>query len=468
MLLTITTTHRPARDLSYLLHKHPDHVHERDLGFGTAYVFFPVASDDRCTAALLLDVDAVGLIRDRPKGSGNQAFAPGYVSDRAYAASSFLSVAIARSFSTAIGGRSKERQDLADTAIPIEAVISPVPCAQGPSLLHQLFEPLGYQVAVETAPLNPRFPAWGESAMHRVTLRATKRLAELLTHLYVLIPVLDNDKHYWVGDDEVEKLLRKGEGWLGTHPARDLIARRYLKHRRRLADLAIERLTDDDAAEAAEADAQKKEGEAAIERPIRLNDLRLAAVLGWLKESGAKSVLDLGCGEGRLLNALLRERQFARVVGADASTRSLQYASERLRLDEMAPRQRERIDLWQTAVTYRDRRFENFDAITLIEVIEHLDEDRLTALVRSVFEFARPGSVVVTTPNREYNALFPGLEPGKFRHADHRFEWTRSEFSTWCQATCEKHGYQVRVEPIGALDERLGAPTQAGVFMRCS
>jgi 3' terminal RNA ribose 2'-O-methyltransferase Hen1 len=467
MLLTITTTHRPARDLSFLLHKHPDHAHERDLGFGTAHVFFPVATDELCTAALLVDVDAIGLIRDRPKSGSNQALAPGYVSDRAYAASSFLSVAIARSFSTAIGGRSKERQELADTAIPLETVISPVPCGQGEELLRQLFEPLGYEVGAVTTPLNPRFPTWGESGMYRVTLKATKRLAELLTHLYVLIPVLDNDKHYWVGDDEVEKLLRKGEGWLATHASREVIARRYLKHRRRLADLALEHLTDGEE-ETQEKIAQKEEGEAAIERPIRLNDLRQAAVLSWLKESQAKTVLDLGCGEGRLLNALLRERQFARVVGADASTRSLQYAADRLRLDEIAPRQRERIELWQTAVTYRDRRFENFDAITLIEVVEHLDEDRLGALVRSVFEFARARTVIVTTPNREYNALFPGLEAGKFRHADHRFEWARAEFKAWCEATAKAHSYEVSVHSIGLTDEKLGAPTQAGVFTRCS
>jgi 3' terminal RNA ribose 2'-O-methyltransferase Hen1 len=466
MLLTITTTHRPARDLSFLLHKHPDRAHARDLGFGTAHVFFPLANDEICTAALLVDVDAVGLIRNRPKGS-NQALAPGYVSDRAYAASSFLSVALARSFSTAIGGRSKERQELADTAIPLEVVISPVPCAQGEELLRQLFEPLGYDVGIATTPLNLRFPTWGESGMYRVTLKATKRLAELLTHLYVLIPVLDNDKHYWVGDDEVEKLLRKGEGWLATHPSRELIARRYLKHRRRLADLVLERLNDGEAEETPEKAAQKEEGEAAIERPIRLNDLRQAAVMTWLKESGAKTVLDLGCGEGRLLNTLMRERQFTKVVGADASTRALQYASERLRLDEMPPSQRERIDLWQTAVTYRDRRFENFDAITLVEVVEHLDEDRLGALVRSVFEFARARTVIVTTPNREYNALFPGLEGGKFRHDDHRFEWTRDEFKTWCQTTAQGRGYEFRLDAIGVADAALGAPTQAGVFTRC-
>lgn len=465
MLLQITTTHRPARDLSFLLHKHPDHVHERDLGFATAHLFYPVATDERCTAVLLLDVDAVGLVRDRPKGS-NQSFAPGYVSDRAYAASSFLSVAIARTFSTALGGRSKERQDLADLAIPLEAVVSPVPCTQGAALLRELFEPLGYEVAVETPPLNPRFPSWGASTMHRLTLKATKRLADLLAHLYVLIPVLDNEKHYWVGDDEVEKLLRRGEGWLAQHPARDLITRRYLKHRRKLADMAIARLSEDGTEEAVETVLRKDEGEAAIERPIRLNDMRMSTVTEWLKDLGAKTVLDLGCGEGRLVNALLREKQFARVVGADASTNALQYASERLRLDEMAPRQRERVDLWQTAVTYRDRRFEGFDAITLVEVVEHLDEDRLSALVRSVFEFARAGNVIVTTPNREYNALFPTLAAGAFRHADHRFEWTRAEFAAWCAKTASDHGYQVRIESIGVADETLGTPTQAGVFTR--
>jgi 3' terminal RNA ribose 2'-O-methyltransferase Hen1 len=196
MLLTLTTTHRPATDLGYLLHKNPGKVQSFELSFGRAHVFYPEASDERCTAALLLDVDAVGLVRSR-KGPAGEGFSlEQYLSDRPYAASSFLSVAIARVFASALAGTSRGRQELADTAIPLTARIAALPCRGGERLLRSLFEPLGYSVTADRHTLDERFPEWGESAYFTVELDATKRLCDLLSHLYVLVPVLDDDKHY--------------------------------------------------------------------------------------------------------------------------------------------------------------------------------------------------------------------------------------------------------------------------------
>src|SRR5688572_569362 len=246
MLLTITTTHRPATDLGYLLHKDPAKVQSFELAFGVAHVFYPEATHERCTAALLLDIDPVGLVR-RPKSSGSEMpMLRQYVNDRPYVASSFLSTALSKVYGTAMGGRSRGRQELADTAIPLEAHLAAIPCAAGEQLLRDLFEPLGYTVTVESHPLDPAYPEWGDSRYYSLTLTATVRLAELLTHLSVLIPVLDNEKHYWVGGDEVDKLLRRGGEWLQRHPRREQIAARYLKHRRRLIREALERLIEAD------------------------------------------------------------------------------------------------------------------------------------------------------------------------------------------------------------------------------
>jgi 3' terminal RNA ribose 2'-O-methyltransferase Hen1 len=193
-------------------------------------VFYPEASEERCTATLLLDINPVGLIRD-DKGSGF-ALAQ-YVNDRPYAASSFLSVAIAEVFGSALAGRSRDRAELAGQAIPLEACLPVLPSRSGPDLIRRLFEPLGYDLSIEQRPLDEVFPEWGQSPYYGLRLRAACRLSDLLSHLYVLIPVLDDDKHYWVGDDEVDKLLRRGQGWLAAHPQRELITRRYLKHQRR-------------------------------------------------------------------------------------------------------------------------------------------------------------------------------------------------------------------------------------------
>ena len=464
MLLTISTTYSPATDIGYLLHKHPERIQSFKLAFGQAHVFYPEARAERCTAALLLDIDTVGLTR-RPHGrfGENFALAP-YVSDRPYVASSFLSVAIAQVFSSALSSKSKERPQLAETAIPLEAKLSILPCQGGEQLLRRLFEPLGYKITVERHTLDAQFPAWGESRYFTVTLQNTCRLSELLTHLYVLIPVLDDEKHYWVDEAEIEKLLKHGENWLAAHPEHESIVRRYLKHLRPLTNQALAQLCDTDLQQIDET-IQAAE-EAQVEAPIGLNEVRLQRVTEALKQCGAKRVLDLGCGEGKLLRKLLHEKQFEEIVGMDVSHRALKIAHERLHYDRLPENEKKRLRLFQGSLNYRDKRLAGYDAAAIIEVIEHLDLPRLAAFERVLFEFARPGTVVLTTPNREYNTQFEHLQGGRFRHKDHRFEWTRDEFQSWATRISERFGYAVTFHPIGPTTEDVGAPTQMAVFTR--
>ena len=466
MLLSITNLQPPATDLGYHLHKNPARIQSFGLAFGQAHVFYPEAGHDRCTAALLLDVDPVGLVRG-PGGPAWEGRAlEQYVNDRPYVASSFLSVAMASVFGSALGGRSRERPELAESKLPLEAKITVVPCRGGEGVLRRLFEPLGYTVTAEGHPLDETFPEWGASRYFTVGLAATTRLRDLLAHLYVLIPVLDDDKHYWVGEDEVAKLLRQGAGWLAGHPERALITDRYLRHRRRLTRAALARLMEETEPDPEGADEARITEEAQIEERISLNQQRLGAVVAALRNSGARRVLDLGCGEGRLLQALLEEKAFEEIVGVEVSHRALEIAQDRLRLDRLPPRQRERIKLIQGALTYRDKRLHGYDAAAVVEVVEHFDPPRLSAFERVLFECAQPGTVVLTTPNVEYNVRFEQLAAGRFRHRDHRFEWTRAEFQAWAQGAADHFGYSVRFLPVGREDPEVGAPTQMGVFTR--
>jgi 3' terminal RNA ribose 2'-O-methyltransferase Hen1 len=462
MLFTITTTHTPATDLGYLLMKNPARAQSFDLAFGQAHVFYPEATPDRCTAVLVLDVDPVGLVRGR-KGSDQWVFEQ-YVNDRPYVASSFLSVALAQVYGSALNGKSKDRPDLVNASLPLQATLSAVPCRGGEALLRRLWEPLGYTVHVEQHPLDPQFPDWGMSRVFTLTLQATTRLQDLLEHVYVLVPVLDDEKHYWFGEDEVEKLLRRGEGWLPQHRERDLIVNRYLRRRKRLTRAALERLLVGDANDPDSAEPPHEEEQAAAEERISLHDQRLAAVLAVLRESGARRVLDLGCGEGKLLRLLLADQQFVEIVGMDVAYRALEIAHERLRLDQLPAKQRERITLLHGSLIYRDERLHGYDAAAVVEVIEHLEPARLRAFERVVWEFSKPGTVVVTTPNREYNATWTALPAGTVRHHDHRFEWTRAEFQGWATGVAERFGYTVRFQPVGPEDAELGAPTQMAVF----
>ena len=462
MLLTISLTRPPATDLGHLLHKHPQRLQSFLLPFGQAHVFYPEATDSRCTAALLLDVDPVGLIRRGVRFPRLDQ----YVNDRPYVASSFMSVAIARVFSTALAGKCTARPELPDEPLPLSARISALPCRGGEDVLRRLFEPLGYAVNATQHPLDERFPEWGESPYFTVELEGHVRLRELLAHLYVLVPVMDGEKHYWVGEAEVEKLLRRGEGWLANHPARELIVSRYVKYQRSLRDEALAKLLEDEDPDPDRDREEREAEEEAVEEPLRLNDQRLGSVVAVLKSRGAARVLDLGCGSGKLITALMRDPTFEAITGVDISHRALEIATLRLRLDRLAPKQRERVQLFQSALTYRDRRLEGFDAAAAVEVIEHLDRQRLSAFERVVFEHARPSTVVLTTPNREYNVKFQGLPAGELRHRDHRFEWTRGELEDWAARLAERFGYRVRFVPVGPEDAVVGSPTQMAVFER--
>ena len=466
MLLTITNNTPQASDMGFLLHKHPDKVQTFDLAYGQAHVFYTLADRECCTACLLLDIDPIGLVRNRRGPSGEGRSLDQYVNDRPYVASSFMSVAIAKVFGSALSGKCQDRPELVDRPLSLDVQIEVLPArGGGASIIRRLFGPLGYEVEVVGHALDPKF-AWGDSPYYSVNLRARRPLHELLNHLYVLMPVLDNDKHYWVGDDEVEKLLRRGGEWLKGHPEKELITTRYLRYHRSLTRDALARLTTDDEPDPDATNEKYDQQEEAIERPLSLNEQRHASVIAALKASGAKRVLDLGCAQGKLLRRLLDEKQFERVVGLDVSLRALEHAESRLRLDRLPERQRQRVQLLHGSLMYRDERIREFDAACVVEVIEHLDPPRLAAMERSVFEFARPETVVVTTPNVEYNVRFDSLPAGLLRHKDHRFEWTRDEFHKWANGIAERFGYAVRFLPIGDDDPEVGSPTQMGVFER--
>jgi 3' terminal RNA ribose 2'-O-methyltransferase Hen1 len=468
VLLTISTTHEPATDLGYLLHKHPGRVQSFTESVGTAHVFYPESTESRCTAALLLEVDPIGLVRGR-KGPSGDGFALGqYVNDRPYAASSMLAMALKDVFRTALTGRCAARPELAQTPIPLDIHVPAVPCRGGVELLRRLFDPIGWNVATTSSQIDPTIPEWGDSRYLDVRLTGEVRLADALNHLYVLLPVLDDAKHYWVSNDEVDKLVRAGGGWLATHPEKTLISRRYLAHRRELAESALARLAEVDDADVEQFD-NAVDGALVLDTPdlpVPLAEQRRGAVLAAVRASGARTVGDFGCGEGVLVRDLLAERGIERVIAVDVSARALQIAGRKLRLDKMADQQRERLRIFQSALTYRDDRLAGLDAAVLMEVIEHVDPSRLDALERTVFGHAAPATVIVTTPNVEHNVRFETLPAGVMRHRDHRFEWTRSEFQAWADTVAGGYGYTVRYVPVGADDPEVGPPTQMAIFSK--
>jgi 3' terminal RNA ribose 2'-O-methyltransferase Hen1 len=458
LLATISYSGPNATDLGYLLHKHPAKVQTFEMSVGQAHVFYPAATDELCIAAVLLEVDPIGLVRNKRFG-GSDSFSLGhYVNDRPYASSSMLAVALGQVFRTAMTGRCDSRPELAATPIPLEIELTAVPSKGVDGLASRLFEPLGWEVQETAIPLDTTFPEWGDSHYTNLKLSGTIRLADALRQIYVLLPVLDDSKHYWVSDDEVGKLLRAGEGWLPEHPDRDLITRRYLAHQRSMVADATARLV--------ELDDDLVDDEPADKPASPLYAMRAEAVLAALKDVNAHRVVDLGCGEGALLKRLIVDTSFTEIIGTDVSSRSLQAAEEKLHFRDLSDTQRARVRLVQSSVTYLDDRVRGLDAAVLMEVIEHVDPDRLASVELSVFGHARPNAVIVTTPNSEYNVLYPSLAAGRFRHPDHRFEWTRAEFAEWAQGVCDRNGYRVEIRTVGDVDAVHGSPTQLALFRR--
>jgi len=463
MILNISTTHFPATDLGYLLHKHPDKFQTLELSVGKAHIFYPEKSNERTSISLLLDIDSIDMVRSA-RNIKNDGFAFGhYLNDRPYVASSFMSVAIVKAFSSAINGKCKDKPELVDVKLPFEVTIAVIPAPKGGEfLIRKFFEPLGYNVELTRHKLDEKFPEWGESKYYTLKLTNTITTKELLSHLYVLIPSLDNDKHYFVTENEIEKLMQKGEGWLKEHPEKEQIIKRYLVNLSSFSRIAFERLSDGE--ESVEVSSDLIEKTEIQKRKETLHEKRIKIVADKITQSGAVNVLDLGCGEGKLIRQLIKQKQFTQIVGMDVSYNQLIKAKERLHFDEMSPKQKERINFFQGSITYKDKRLEGFDAAAVVEVIEHLDLNRLKAFERVLFEFAKPKTIVLTTPNKEFNIMWEKLDVDEMRHDDHRFEWTRKEFAEWANKIGQMYHYQVELLPIGEEVENAGTPSQMAIF----
>ncbi len=456
--------HAPnAPEVGYLLGKNPASVFEREFSAGRVVVFYPEVADDHISVVMVTEIDPIGLVR----GPAALAGLDQYVNDRPYVASSLTSVALNTAFSSALAGKSRERPERVAERMRWEVPLPAVACDAGEKLIASLFAPLGYSVTVTRLPLDPTVPAWGESDVYSVRLEGEQTTHDVLTHLYVLLPVLDNSKHYYVTAGEIEKLLDHGGDWLASHPERELIVRRYLRYKRPLVTSALARLTEGEADEKETSD--ESEGSARqqeTERELGLHEQRLQAVMTAVREVGASSLADLGCGEGKLLRLALNERGLTRILGVDVSSQALSRARRALHLDTMSEAERARTQVVQGSLLYRDQRLEGFDIAALVEVVEHFDTPRLGAMERVVFEHARPRRVVLTTPNREYNAHWATLGVQKLRHSDHRFEWTRAECQAWAERVAATHGYRCVWQEIGPPDPALGAPSQLVIFDR--
>ncbi len=450
MHLQITTTHRPATDLGYLLHKHPGKVNVADLSSGRTSMCFPRADAEACTFALSVEVDPVALVRDRVGTTD------AYVNDRPYAASSLLAHAIGRALGTARAGTCKARPDLVGVAMPFEVVVEGVGAGDRRLDPATAFGCLGYSVTFEPYEVDARGLGTLRARSGRLTLAGTVSLADMLDHLCVLLPVLDGDIHAYVDEGAVDSMLARSGRWLAAHPCRERIVRTFTKRLPALGERAMAGLR------TASGEPPVTDGPGA---PRRLDDDRRDFVVSAVAASGARSLLDLGCGEGKLLLRLADMPAVRRVLGVDPSVRDVGRLRERLDRREVKVPHGIEVEVRFGTLALRDTRLAGFDAAVLSEVVEHVEPGRLEALERHLFGDAAPRTVVVTTPNHEFNVVW-GLPAGVLRHDDHRFEWDRAGFLAWVGKVEASYGYSATIHGIGDALPDLGHPTQAAVLVK--
>lgn len=459
MLLTISTSQQPVYDLGYLLHKHPDKFQTFELSFGEAYVFYPEVSESKMTVALMVDIDSIEFSNNRKFNWSGLSLGQ-YVNDRAFTCSSLLSVAISKVFGTAMAGNCKEKPDSVNSKKEFEVELSTVSYHGHEFLIDELFKPLGYSVEYTRLEYDKSFPQWGQSPFCHLKLKFNGTLQNLLRHLYILLPVLDNNKHYWVQEEEVHKLLSKGRGWLETHPQLALICNRYLKFQSHLIRKFWNELNE---FSSKNVKPLKASNHSKVNKE-NLNSLRVQAITNVLRQFKCKRVIDIGCGDGKLIKSLLSIPFFTQIVGMDVSSVELGRAKKKINYSELPEIQLERVKFFQGSLLYKDTRLLGYDALCLIEVLEHIEPDRLKMVENRIFKEINSSLVIVTTPNKEFNVKYE-MKQNEFRHQDHRFEWDRDTFFQWCKKLSHTYDYQVNVSGVGQCDSKLGSPTQMAVFV---
>ncbi|WP_075619063.1 3' terminal RNA ribose 2'-O-methyltransferase Hen1 [Paenisporosarcina indica] len=445
MQLTIKATGENVKAISYLLSKNPDNVYERNHKGHLVRLFYSKFTETELEVTIFVTPDPIELI----KSSSNSYDITHYINDREFAVSSIFCSFIRSALGTALNGQPKEEYiDWVNHLFPFEFEFGPVVSTISDEVLNELFEPIGYQVTITRPEIDYSFQMKEKSSVSYISLKGTKTLQDGLRQLFILIPVIDNYKHYFIDEKEIEKLERYGEGWLEAHPMRDMIYRQALRFKEVYSQVENTNL------------------EEKIEEPsekIRLNDLRYERIVETVSLMKPKSIVDFGSGEGKLsvrLGFVTGVKEILAVEPSESATLKALRRFEKVTNKEgfVVPE-----TLWGS-LFYYDERLKGKDVMILCEVIEHIDEYRLPKVLDTILHDYQPGALIITTPNREYNMVYDMDD--HFRHNDHRFEWTRAEFYQWCNERNLRESYDLHFDGIGEEHETQGFPTQMCVFKR--
>ncbi|EGW40788.1 3' terminal RNA ribose 2'-O-methyltransferase Hen1 [Desulfosporosinus sp. OT] len=461
MQLAIKATGEGAKMLSFLLSKNPQNLYDRMEKGHRIRLTYTVFSDSEVEAVIFVTPDPVELVKNSP----DTYEITQYINDREFVVSSIFCSYIRSALGTALNGRPKDEYlDWAKHAFLLTIGFGPVATDLPDVAIKQLFEPLGYRIEIERGQAAYNFQLKERSSARFINLQGTLTVQNALKHLFVLIPVLDNYRHYFIDEREIEKLERYGEGWLADHPLKDLIIKRTLRFRE-LIDQVGENFDQADTNADTNNEALTPELELKSQPVVRLNELRYQRVVKIVENLPAReSIVDFGAGEGKLSARLGFIPGVQEILAVEPTEkeqlRALKRFSEASRKDDfISP-----ILIWGS-LFYYDEQLRAKDVMILNEVIEHIDESRLPRVMDTILGSYKPQVLLITTPNVEYNTVYQ-MDDQAVRHKDHRFEWTRSEFSEWTHTLARNYSYDVQLDGIGEEVEGYGHPSQIAIFTR--
>jgi len=424
MQLSIYTKNPHARAISHLLAKNPATVYERQVkGHAVRFVYHKM-TDDELYASIFVTPDSLALVKD------NEAFdITHYINDREFAVSTIFLSLIRSALGTALNGKPKEEYiQFAAMDFPFTFEFGPISSRLTDEEIRNIWEPLGYEVTINTMTDAKR--------ARFLTLTNTITLKKALQQIFILIPVMDDYKHYFIDEAERERLENYGEGWLETHPMREFIYKKALRFKQLYMS--------------------EEENEQKVNKPS-LNTRRYETIADAVTALKPKTVIDMGAGEGKLSMLLAQIDSITNLYSVDPSNHALARMQKRFADQQFAAAP---IIKWGS-LYYEDKEFTEADVFILCEVIEHIDEERLPQIMHLITQNYTPKHLIITTPNAEYNTVY---ELEVMRHDDHRFEWDRKQFEAWCKAVAPN--YDLQFEGIGSVHEQYGAPTQMCIMTR--
>ncbi|HWO95040.1 MAG TPA: 3' terminal RNA ribose 2'-O-methyltransferase Hen1 [Bacillus sp. (in: firmicutes)] len=452
MQLSMKVVGEGAENLSRLLAKNPNNLYDREEKGNRTRLVFTSSNEREAEAVIFVTPDPVELVRNSPGIFDITQ----YINDREFAVSSLFCSYIRTALGTALNGKPKEEFiEWVDHPFNMEVGFGPVASHLSDQTIRELFEPLGYLIEIERGEADYSFNLKQKSSARYLKLKGQITVQQALRHLFILIPVLDNYKHYFIDEKEIEKIQRYGEGWLDEHPLRSYIIEQSLRFKELINKVPIS---------SSIVTENKVNDDVSAPPKIRLNEQRYQAIIDKVESLPLnQKVVDFGSGEGKLSVRLGMVPNVQEILAVEPSESSQLRALERF---EKAAGKDQFVcptPIWGS-LFYYDERLRGKDIIILCEVIEHIDEFRLPNIMKTIFGEYRPNALIVTTPNHEYNAVYDMDE--NMRHADHRFEWTRGEFKDWCETWIAKFPYSMQLQGIGQEHEEYGFPTQMCTFVR--